>query len=59
MLLFDAGPIGYFNDPGAGEAVVCEFAPRRRQQLFSGGDRIASLRLCTIGSSFEHFQPDS
>ena len=45
QLLVDAGALGDFVDPRAGKAVAGEFAPRRRQQLFSRRRRIAPLRL--------------
>src|SRR5258707_14297878 len=45
QLLVDAGARRDFIDPGAGKAAAGKFAPRRRQQLLPGGDRIAPLRL--------------
>src|SRR5450755_8471 len=48
QLLVDAGSIGNFVDPRAGEAALRKLPSRRRQQLFAGGNRIAALRLGAI-----------
>ncbi len=59
QLLVDAGAGGNLIDPGAGEAAISEFAPRRRQQLLACRGRIAPLRRSVVRSCFGHFQPNS
>ena len=48
QLLVDAGAGRDFVDPGAGEAALRKFAPRRNQQFLPCGGRIAPHRLCSI-----------
>jgi len=43
-LLVDTRTRGDFVDPRTGEAALCKFAPRRRQQFLACSRRIAPLR---------------